>query len=239
MQLGFDYVALKELFPDSAPLLDEPRVVGLEKNGQLLDSVGTLPLHAIDLNENLETHQLKYAGKAAFQTVSEPDLRAVIEEALALPNYADQKRLVRAKLTGQFGVKKLPSDHFLLRDLTNGWWSRSLPSSFAVYLRLQDPEQDLMLIFKKGQLSECRAPDFSSLAKERQGEIEARVAFLSSRFGVKVHAITISERNWMRISNEAKPWKPFADMLRSGEISLHPFKWRMAFCLSLRAFFGI
>lgn len=239
MQLGFDYVALKELFPDSAPLLDEPRVVGLEKDGKLMDTVGTLPLHAIDSNESLETHQLKYAGKAAFQTVNESDLRTVIEQALALPNYTDQKRLVRSQLVNRFGVKKLPSDHFLLRDLTNGWWSRSLPSSFAVYLQLREPDQDLLLIFKKGQLSECRAPDFSSLAKERQGDVDARVAFLASRFGVKVHAISISERNWMRISNETKPWKPFADLLRAGEITLHPFKWRMAFCLSLRAFFGI
>ncbi|RYZ83615.1 MAG: hypothetical protein EOP04_19620 [Proteobacteria bacterium] len=88
-------------------------------------------------------------------------------------------------------------------------------------------------------MTECRSPDFTSLARERQDDLNARAAFLTSRYGVKIQAISLSERDWMRISGEEKPWKPFAELLRKGQIAMHPFKWRMTFSMSLRAFFGI
>ncbi len=97
--------------------------------------------------------------------------------------------------------------HFLLQALESSW-KRFLPTSYALYLRVDGHHSSGILLDVRGeQIVSFFKPDLSGLDSDRQRDPEAIVDHLSKAQMTRVQGIFVNQEDWDAWSRESNPWK--------------------------------
>ncbi len=137
--------------------------------------------------------------------------------------------------------------HFLLEALQSSWWTRVLPSSFGVLLRLEDETsaegaasyRDFLLVYRKGRLEQFGEPDLSFLGADRRADLSDVIGYLGERFSVPVQSVLMRSPDWEKWSATAHPWKEIAWAIQSKRVQLVPHRWQWVGLVATRGFIGI
>lgn len=140
-------------------------------------------------------------------------------------------------------LRALPSrSHFLIEALERSWWSRVLPSSFALLLRLEADSkvhQNFMLLYRKGRLEHFGEPDLSFMGSERRENLSDVTRYLSERLSVPVQGVQLLEQDWKNWSDQGHPWKEIAWAIQSKRVQLVPFRWQCVGLIGTRGLIGL
>ncbi len=132
--------------------------------------------------------------------------------------------------------------HFLIDALERSWWSRVLPSSYGLLLRLEGEQgstEDFLLVYRKGRLEQFGAPDLSFLGADRRASLADVGRYIGERAGVPVQSVLMSMDDWRRWSDQAHPWKEIAWAIQSKRVGLVPFRWQWVGLVATRGFIGL
>ena len=167
------------------------------------------------------------------------DVDSWISEAAGLPHFFDQVELLRTKAAGTAGSGLKFPRHFLIEALC-GWWNRLLPSCYGLFVRVEgQPDQDIILLVRRGAFDGFHRPDLVPLGPERGKQASEIVKYLSERYLAPVQGVFVSAADWAEWSRDPNPWRNIAKAVSANRARLVPFRWGIAFLMSLRAFFGI
>lgn len=170
-----------------------------------------------------------------------------VGKACSLKHYYDQIRFLQneAKPTPLVHGKVKSAEvllpkHFLLFAIQS-WWSKFLPSTYGIYIRLKGEmgEQSLFITVQKKQVLSFQVPDLSSMIPDRRKHPQDVVRFLSERYLVPVQGIYLTDAEWAEWSEMANPWGKIFSAVKVDHSKLMPFKWGLFLLLGLRAYFGI
>ncbi len=136
-------------------------------------------------------------------------------------------------------------EHFLFAAVRT-WWGKLLPSTFGLFLFLEDAggaeATPVLLIFRKGELSEFDEPDLSGISAERRADLGEVVKVLRERHGVPVQGFAVNRADfeeWSSSGDRSATWKKIARAIRQDRVTLHPFRFSVAALLGSRGIFGI
>lgn len=139
----------------------------------------------------------------------------------------------------------IPEEHFIFAAVRS-WWGKVLPTSFAIYLHLEGLEpsdaRSLLLIFKRGELTEFDEPDLSGVSSERRADLNEVVKILRERHRVPVQGFAMNRADfaeWSENGNTSATWKSIAKALRADRLQLMPFRFGMAALLGSRGIFTL
>lgn len=156
----------------------------------------------------------------------------------------DQVRDLREILSVTKGRLPAYTEHFLFSALKS-WWGKFLPSHFGLYLHLEGTDaaeaRTLLLIFRKGELSEFDEPDLSAISQERRADIGEVVKVLRERYRVPVQGFAMNRadfQEWSEAGNTSETWKNVSKALRQDRLQLVPFNFSLAAMLGSRGIFG-
>jgi hypothetical protein len=190
--------------------------------------------------------------KAVTADVAELD-RALVECLKTEGGIYDQIATLRQTLSLSKGRLPALPEHFALKAVRT-WWGKFLPSSFGVYLHLEETgaaetktageNASLLLIFRKGELSEFDEPDFSSISSERREDLSEKVKVLRERHGVPVQGFAMNRADfveWTEIGADPRQgkavWKKIAKALRQDRLQLVPFRFSITALIGSRGIF--
>jgi len=168
-------------------------------------------------------------------------LSSAILKSLEHGDVYHQLESIRGSVTLTQGKVPEYEPHFLIRALTEGLWSKILPSQFGIYIRLEDIEapQSLLILFKRGKVDQFDDPDLCSLSAERQETPIEVVKYLRERFGSPIQAVYLNRKDWLEWCESENPWKTISSALRAERLSLVPFKMSVASLIGAKAYLGI
>ena len=137
--------------------------------------------------------------------------------------------------------------HFLLEALQSSWWTRVLPSSFGILLRLEEESSvegspafsDFLLVYRKGKLEQFGEPDLSFLGSDRRADLSDVIGYLGERFSVPVQSVLMRSQDWDQWSSTAHPWKEIAWAIQSKRVQMVPHRWQWVGLVATRGFIGI
>lgn len=153
---------------------------------------------------------------------------------------ATQANLRKVSGTRQKEGEDLPiARHFLLEAI-RGWWAKFLPSSYGIFLRLEEEErnQEILLIVRRGRVDSFCEPELSSIGADRLNRPTEVVKHLAEKHLVPVQAVFVKADKWREWSNSGEPWREVSLSIRANETRLVPFRWGLAGLISSRGFFG-
>ncbi len=238
MELDFDWRKFQALFyPQKKSTSEHPELASkpifLLKEGECVKS-------AFAENESL----LEWIGKTEKEISEDSKFRQLLflenkkvdqwlEKSTQFPNYYDQLEYLQSQVKGSFFSK-----HFFL-ECVEGWWGKLLPSSYGVFFRFTDLKQkDFAIVMKRDKITHFQEPDLSSLSQDRYKDTPAVVKYLSERYLVPFQGVSLTFKEWETFENSKEPWKKIALSIRSGQIKLYPFRWRLILLMATRAFLG-
>lgn len=168
-----------------------------------------------------------------------------MNQSLEFEHYYDQIQSLRQECPSQLmthGRFKSHLDlihkHFLLFALQS-WWHKVFPSSYGIYIRLDDGGGlSLLLIMQRGRVKSFYVPDLSSMIPDRRKHPLDIVKYLSERTLVPVQGLFLSTQEWAEWSEMANPWPKIASTLKAHPNKLVPFKWGLASLIANKAYFG-
>jgi len=129
--------------------------------------------------------------------------------------------------------------HFLL-SLTRGGWARLFPSTYGIYIRLDHGQgNSLFLVFQRGKLQTFHIPDLSGMISDRRKNPEDIVKFLSERYLMPVQGLFLNTSEWVEWSELANPWPKIAACLKRHREKFVPFRWSLAFLITLKGHLGL
>lgn len=194
---------------------------------------------------------MKHRELIAFERT---DAEKWMGELLTLTNYYEQVELLRARAVpkeGKVKSAKAKKDapiqavqpyfprHFLF-DGIQGWWSKVLPSSYGIFLRLEGKvDRDFLVIVRRGSLAGFQEPDLSALGSDKFKQPGEVIRFLADRHAVPIQGVFLSAADWAEWSKEPSPWREVARAVRSNRARLVPFRWGVATLVATRAFLGL
>lgn len=139
----------------------------------------------------------------------------------------------------------IPEEHFIF-SAVRSWWGKVLPTSFGIYLHLEGIEpsdaRSLLLIFKRGELTEFDEPDLSGVSSERRVDLNEVVKILRERHRVPVQGFAMNRADfaeWSESGNTSATWKSIAKTLRADRLQLIPFRFGIAAMLGSRGIFTL
>ncbi|MBC7387091.1 MAG: hypothetical protein H7301_13140 [Cryobacterium sp.] len=157
----------------------------------------------------------------------------------------DQGRDLRNVLSVTKGRLPAVTEHFLFTAL-RAWWGKFLPSHFGIYLHLEGTEphdaRTLLLIFRKGELTEFDEPDLSAVSQERRADLSEVVKVLRERYRVPVQGFAMNRadfQEWSEAGDTSHTWKNVAKALRHDRLQLVPFRFSLAAVLGSRGIFSV
>lgn len=173
-----------------------------------------------------------------------------VQTSLAEPNLPAQVERVRSHWAHETEadsrnqvLKALPSrSHFLIDALERSWWSRVLPSSFALLLRLESDSREhrhFILVYRKGKLEHFGEPDLTFMSPERRESLGDVTRYLAERLALPVQGVQLLEQDWKNWSDQAHPWKEVAWAIQSKRVQLVPFRWQCVGLVATRGLIGL
>jgi hypothetical protein len=196
----------------------------------------------ISLSGRVDEALLRRGMETPLLQVTTQEFMESLKAAVKSSNRSlNQSEALRGDFVGRFPVlAPLNQQHFLIQFCSQGIPSKFLPSQFAIFLRFLDqPENSMFLLFKKGALEAYQTPDLSGFQGDSTRDSTAVVRFLKNRYGVPVQSIECTFADWMEACDSDTPWKTFLHGVRSRAFHLTPFRWSVVFGLSLKAFLGL
>jgi hypothetical protein len=182
------------------------------------------------------TARLTNRNVAVFQR---NEVESWMNEAVGLSHFYEQVEFFRAKAETAVRAKIECPRHFLIEAL-KGWWNRILPSAYGVFIRVEgQPDQDILLLVRRGVFEGFHRPDLSLLTGERSRQTGEIIKHLSETYLVPVQGMFVTANDWAEWSMDASPWRQIAKAVSANRAKLVPFRWGPAFLMSIRAFFGI
>lgn len=228
MDLGQDWIKYRD-FMNPKRRLKTPQF----SNIATFVTQGNEPVRVISDSDSLNSIQGGTLSDAMLQVeprhgalvVDSDKLDRALYEATKLDGFTlEQIQSVRDKVKPTFGEFQKWQEPFLVEAM-HSWWGRLLPSSFGVYLSLSDnPNQSLLLLFKKGKLENFGEPDLSSLSEERRRSTDEIVKYLTEKFSVKIQGLRLKTKDWEEVCEDAQPWKKISMLLRTDSAALVPFR---------------
>lgn len=256
MKLSYDWLGFQSVFSPTRRtslvadpvfrhpvyfILDQGFVItGYAENEDLGDWVGC---SKEDVSEHFQHREIYFFDRKTLdQHLDEcVDLNHILDQRESLKTKALQT-LDRGGLASKKGKKELSRDlmrnHFLMEALT-GWWSRFLPSSYVIFIRLESQNPtDFVVLFRRGKIELFQKPLFSTLGSERVKNPKEMVKALSDKYAVPVQGIFVPESVWIAWSASSDPWKRVAQSIRKSQVRLFPFRWSFVSLIGLRAYLG-
>jgi len=195
-----------------------------------------------EVDAHFQHRDIYYFDKSHLDGVSEDQLKSD-------HSYAQERQLIESSfpvLKNHKNIKRERNDlsefdHFLFNAF-RGWWSKLLPSSFGILIRVKkekDVFEDFFFIMRKGKMDNYHSPDLSALKDDRELDIKEVVKYLSEKHSVKVQSLTVEKEEWLEWSHLVDPWKKVAASIRANRAQLFPFRWRLVVLMSFRAFWGL
>ncbi|MBI4924543.1 MAG: hypothetical protein HY843_01350 [Bdellovibrio sp.] len=249
MELNFDWKNFHSLFFQSietkhaADSAQSKPVFVLKDNGfvsfafsegeNLLDWVGA---PEDEIRENFKHREIVFLNKS---TADGWMLKSTNHDL-----YYDQVKFLKSQAFGflKKNKKNLESyflRHFLLESIES-WWNKFLPSSYGMFLRFDgEQNKDYVLIVQKDKISGFNEPDLTALGVDQRKDLAAVVKYLSEKYFIPVQGFVLDYQKWKDIASSPEPWKKTAFLIRSGQIKLAPFRWRLVFLIASRAFLGL
>lgn len=132
-------------------------------------------------------------------------------------------------------IKSLTQHHFLL-DALKGAWSRFLPRSYGVLIRVDsDQKRDFLVVIRGGVVETFHRPDYSMMSSSREEDMLEAVKYLSEKNGVPVQGLSVTSEDWEKWSQTSAPWRSIVVALKSKKAKLAPFRWRVFSLLTAKA----
>ncbi|OFZ76804.1 MAG: hypothetical protein A3K03_08050 [Bdellovibrionales bacterium RIFOXYD1_FULL_44_7] len=175
------------------------------------------------------------------------DFEGWINESNSMPHFYEQAEFLRAKaITTVNGGRKESArsafkfrKHFLVEAI-NSWWSKILPSSYGIYLKIEgSADEEILLLIRGGAFVAFHKPDLSILGNERKKQPPEVIKYLSEKYLVPVQGLYVSKNDWSTWCQAPQPWKLVAKAIRANGVKVVPFRWPLVLLMSFRAFFGI
>jgi hypothetical protein len=238
MELGFDWMGYQDIFyPRLKQSADKSGFLGgaifLVTEG---DEIFEVLSENEDLSEWLGQSYANFSEKMKHRRITRftrAQLDQATQEALKQPHFHKQVNGLREATQVPF------LEHFLI-DLVRGGWSRILPSSYGLYVRIDGKrEQHFLTVVRRGQIEGFEKPDFATLGILRPGEADLVVEQLSERLKLPVQGIVVPEAVWVAWSQSDQPWRAFAESIRSQKAKLVPFRWALISVAAARGYFGV
>jgi hypothetical protein len=178
-----------------------------------------------------------------IRVLARKDFHQWMEKSLSEDNFFHQLGAIKEEVfqaaSGKEFHPHFKQGHFLLRAL-NGWWSKILPSSYGVFIRLEGQKtEDFFFVMKRGRLEIFHAPDLSRLGRERRADMEQVVRYLSEKHLVKVQGVTAQAEDWVRWSTDPHPWSEVAKAFKKNRAAIVPFRWSYVTLIATKGYFGI
>ncbi len=244
MKLGQDWLAFqKTMHPKKKsrmPAVSPHVVIAQAKDHavKVLSESETLATDSQPRMSELVTRVPVDKKVVSFETKA---LNSAILKSLEYSDVYHQLESIRESLPATHGAIPQFEPHFLIRALTEGFWSKVLPSQYGIYIRLEDSEspQSLLILLKRGKVDQFDDPDLSSLSAERQEIPLEVVKYLREKYGSPVQAIYLNRKDWMDWCETENPWKTISSALRAERLSLYPFKMSIASLIGAKAYVGL
>lgn len=166
-----------------------------------------------------------------------------ISKTSNLTSYLDQVLMLKdlAEKEASAGPV-LFKNHFLL-EAVSSWWSKVLPSSFGIFIRLEGPKaEDILLIYNRGNIIGYGEPDLTGLQSssgDRSRLPPDVTKHLSEKYLVPIQGLFLSRADWVEFSASATPWRKLARAMKDQRLKLYPFRWGVATLVATRAFLGL
>lgn len=138
-------------------------------------------------------------------------------------------------------IRSLVKKNFLLQATTQSWWTRLLPSTYGVFMRLdaKDGAREIFLIFRRKSLEVFHEADLTSLGSERIQKPSEVIRYLSEKHSIPVQGIFLQSADWAKWSQEFEPWREIALALWKGQIQLSPNRMGIQILIYLKILFRI
>ena len=125
---------------------------------------------------------------------------------------------------------------FLL-EATQGWWSKVIPSTYGLYIRLDDGKgPTLMMIIQRKKLVSFYIPDLGTIPKDKRNHFPSIIKYLSEKHLIPVQGISITSDEWAEWSETPNPWPKVFSTLRSHKEKVSPNKIGILGLLAARAY---
>jgi len=214
------YVVVAQVKDHAVKILSDIETLSTEGHTRMSDLIPRIPV-----NKKL----------VAIETQA---LRAAVLKSLDHSNIYHQLESIRGTLPATYGEIPAFQPHFLVQALTEGFWSKVLPSQFGIYIRLEDSHnpQSLLILLKRGKVDQFDDPDLSSLSAERREVPVEVVKYLREKYSSPIQAIYLNRKDWMEWCENENPWKTITAVLRAERITLVPFKMSIAALIGAKAY---
>ncbi|MCM2322447.1 MAG: hypothetical protein NDJ90_04215 [Oligoflexia bacterium] len=188
------------------------------------------------------------------------DVDRWVSGATALPHFYDQVEFLRQQATPKIvarsrfkrgpraivlkdGLAVPVCRHFVLEAI-QGWWSKVLPSSYGLLIRLEGNApgsvvRDLLVIVRRGRVDSFCEPDFTILGRDRSRQPLDVVKYLSEKHLVPIQGVFLPAELWDEWSEAEDPWKKVVWSLRSEKARLAPARWGVVTLAAARGIFGL
>lgn len=164
---------------------------------------------------------------------SKQDVDKWLMDSIEHPNFYAQMEYFRAE------SRQHLRRHFLIEALL-GWWSKVLPSTYGMYIGVEDrPEHSLLLVVRKGSCEGFFRPDLSFLKSRKRDGDEEVVRYLAEKYLIPIQGAFVKNAEWEEWTSSGNAWPAIARAIRTSRMRLVPFRWGAAFLVSLRAFFRV
>lgn len=166
-------------------------------------------------------------------------------DAMSSPHFPEEIQCLREQAQSQIMElerhRNMPfhlQGNFLLQA-TQSWWHKLIPSTYGLYLRLDEGKgPSLLIIIQRKKLISFFVPDLGSLQKEKQKNLPAIVRFLSEKHLIPIQGIAMTSEEWREWSDSPNPWPRILTAIRTKKDKLTPSRWGVLSLLASRAYFG-
>lgn len=245
MELSFDWVAYQETFHPRVrpPAGGSPQVESSRPVRVLLEQgvICEVAAEGEDLSEwiggTFEEMSKSVRGRE-FVAIERSEADVAIARALDSAHFHQQLEVFRdTPRLRTTAARPERRQHFLIEALQSGW-ARVLPSSYAVFVRLEGgqsgQEKDLIIVVRRGEVVAFHRPDLSFLSPERRKNPPDLMKYLSDKYLVPVQGLFVNASLWAEWCQSQTPWRAVAQALRKNHVKLIPWRWSVATLVGAR-----
>lgn len=160
-------------------------------------------------------------------------------DLLGETHFGEQLSKLRNQTLHTRDYRLVPRPHFLVQAVSSRLWMRVLPSSYAIWIRLTDVSQDLVVVVRKGKIDQFFTPEMHYLKVERQVNPDEWAKALSERLVMPVQGMLLDEAIWNELSTSPNPFRKAISLYFKKKLRLTPVQGGVLFLVFLRGYLGL
>lgn len=188
-------------------------------------------LELTDLQKELKEKDVVYLQKDRLDR----SLFDLLQET----HFGDQLAKLRNQTLHTRDFKLSPKPHFLVHALESRFWTRVLPNSYALWIRLTDVGQDIVMVIRNGKIDQFFTPEMHYLKPERQENAEEWAKALSERLVMPVQGMLVDEATWISLSRNSNPFRRIFSLYFKKKLRLIPARGVTLLMIFLRGYLGL